>query len=146
MKDKTAKFLKSNHTIIILYFGLFLIAIGNSTIGVIIYGFISHLLLSALIIGLYRPNYIKEVDELIEKLKASDSYIARAKFRLVAHGFFSVCFLGIYDQLYLAIITVATYALMYIYTVDANKTAKKARKEMEKLYDIPPEVLFMVLR
>ncbi len=133
MKNKIAKFLKSNHTTIILYFGLSLIAIGSPIIGAIIYGLIIHLLLSALIIGLYRPEYIKEVDELIEKLKASDNYIRRAKFRLIAHCTFSVCILAIYHQWYLVAITIATYALLYVYTVEAGKTAKKARKELEEL-------------
>ena len=133
MKDKVAKFLNNNCMTIILYFGLFLIAIGSSIIGVIIYGLISHLMLLGLIIGLYKPKYIKEVDDLIEKLKTSKSYITWAKFRLVSHCFFNVGILGIYDQLYLAVITIALYALLYVYTVDADRTVKKARKEMEKL-------------
>ncbi len=133
MKDKVAKFLNKNYVTIILYFGLFLIVIGSSIIGVIIYGLISHLMLLGLIVGLYKPDYIEEVDDLIKKLKASESYITWAKFRLIAHSFFSVGVLGIYDQLYLAVITVALYALLYVYTVEADKTAKKARREMEKL-------------
>lgn len=133
MKDKTAKFLNNNYVTIILYFGLFLIAIGSSIIGVIVYGLISHLMLFALIIGLYKPKYTEEVDALIEKLKASKSYIVRAKFRLATHCIFSVCVLIIYDQLYLAIITIALYALLYVYTVDADKKAKKSLEEMEKL-------------
>lgn len=133
MKDKVAKFLNKNCVTIILYFGLFLIAIGSPIIGVIIYGLISHLMLLGLIIGLYRPKYIEEVDDLIKKLKASESYIIWAKFRLIAHCFFSVGVLGIYDQLYLAVITVALYILLYVYTVDADRTVKKARKELEEL-------------
>jgi hypothetical protein len=133
MKDKTAKFLKSNYVTIILYFGLFLIAIGNSIIGAIVYGLISHAMLLGLIVGLYKPKYIEEVDDLIKKLKASKSYVVRAKLRLIAHCIFSVCVLGIYDQLYLATITIALYALLYVYTVDADKTAKKSLEELEKL-------------
>ena len=133
MKDKTAKFLRNNGATITLYLGLFLIAIGSSIIGAIIYGLISHLMLFALIKGLYKPKYIEEVDNLIEKLKASKSYIRWAKFRLISHCFFSVCVLAIYNQLYLIIVTIALYALLYVYTVDAGKDAKKALKEMEKL-------------
>lgn len=133
MKDKTANFLKGNYVVIILYFGLFLIAIGNYIIGFIIYGLISHLMLLGLIMGLYKPGYIKEVDGLIEKLKASEKYIIRAKVRLVSHCFFSVGILGIYHQWYLVVITIALYILLYVYTVDANKIAKKARKELKEL-------------
>jgi hypothetical protein len=133
MKDKVAKFLNNNCVTIILYFGLFLIAMGSSIIGVIVYGLTIHTMLFGLIIGLYKPEYIEEVDALIEKLKVSSGYIVRAKFRLISHCIFSVCVLIIYDQLYLATITIAIYALLYVYTIDAGKTAKKSLEEMEKL-------------
>ncbi len=120
MREKVAKFINNYAVEIILYIAIFLIALTNSIIGVVIYTAIIHLVLAFLVAGLYN----KEIIRAIEEAKASRKSTIHRKLRLgiVYSTFMAV--LIIKGWLYLTIITAITMMLHYVHSADAGRKVK----------------------
>jgi len=127
LKDRAAKWLKSNGSLVVAGIGLILIAINDSFIGVFMYAVVIHILGFSYIAGLYDKDYLSldQVKALAKQKRGRNKPALTAFITLCA---VSIVILVARDHWYLLVITIATIIGISIHIIDGMRRIKEYRE------------------
>jgi len=128
-KEKAAKWLKSNGSILVAVIGLLLIAINNSWLGLAMYGIVIHILCLAYVMGLYDKNFIS-MEQVRTLAKQHRSKLEKRKGLAILYTLCasSIIILVARDHWYLLVVTLITIVCVTIHVVDGIQKIRKERK------------------
>ena len=117
-EKKIKNFLSNNCVTIPMFISLACIAIWNSTVALVIYTAIMHFLLLFLIIGLYRPDVVRNPPDTIKNKSSIKRILSVA-----AHTFVVTIILVITEHWYTLCISLSCIFLVSVYLHDWAKDA-----------------------
>jgi hypothetical protein len=133
LKDRSAEWLKSNWSLVVITIALGLIAINDSWIGLGTYFLTIHFLCMSYAVGLFDDNYLSmdKIKAVAKENKTKMEGIANLAFFIVL-SVTGIVILVIRDHWYLLVITIATVIFLSIHLVDGIQKIRKYKKEMVK--------------
>jgi hypothetical protein len=131
LKEKTAQWLRTNCSLIVLAIGLLLLAINDSWVGFVMYFAAIHYLLAAFIVGFYDDDFL-DMDKIkaLAKQKQTKIEAKLNQITLLILCVSSIFILVARDHWYLLVVAVATIIFVSIHIIDGLQKIYRERRRL----------------